>query len=221
MHILNQEVEALKEELELNIDKRNNFAKVLITTYDEEKKFWLQQNIKQLECEIENLRQEITSLEIKNDKISLNRKKIPSGGKKVFFSYSQHDRSFLIDFQKHLSALVRQGKLQLWDDTKILPGEEWDKIIKQELANADIILLLVSNNFFATDYIWKVEITHALERHKCKEAIVIPIILSPCDWTSSCFSHLNALPLKGNPITTYSNHHIAWMEVVKGIHSIL
>ena len=55
----------------------------------------------------------------------------------------------------------------------------------------------------ATDYIHDIEIKMALERHETGEAIVIPLILDPCDWESAPFAHLNALPSKGKPISKY------------------
>jgi hypothetical protein len=39
----------------------------------------------------------------------------------------------------------------------------------------------------------------ALERHDNGEAIVVPIILRPCDWQSAPFGRLVALPKDGKP----------------------
>ncbi len=151
-------------------------------------------------------------------KPELERLQSVQGGKKVFLSYSQSDKGLLEDFKKQLSLLDRQGKLQLWDDSKISPGGDWDNAIKQELAQADIIILLVSADYIATDYLWEEEMMDALEHQK---AIVVPVILRPCDWTSAPFSHLNALPKEGVPITSHSDQDAAWKEVVQGIRSML
>ena len=141
--------------------------------------------------------------------------------KKIFFSYSKHDREMLEQLLKHLSLLTNQGIIAPWSDHDILPGEEWDDEIKKNLAFADIILLLVSSDFLATEYIWKVEITKAMERHEKKEARVIPVILRPCHWESAPFGKLNGLPLKGKPVTSYENRDEAWLQVVIGINKVL
>lgn len=141
--------------------------------------------------------------------------------KKIFFSYSKHDRKHLDELTQHLSALRRLGKLEHWDDTQLVPGEEWDEAIKKELNEADIILLLVSAAFNSTDYIWNVEISKAMERHERKEATVIPIIIRDCDWEGLPFSKLSGLPAKGKPVSSYANPDEAWLEVIEGIKRAL
>lgn len=142
-------------------------------------------------------------------------------GMKVFFSYSKHDREFLDQFLVHLSGLKRKGKITAWEDSHILPGEEWDDKVKSELAEADIIFLLVSSDFLNTDYIWDVEIKEAMKRHDCGEARVIPIILRPCDWEGMPFSKLNGLPYKGKPVADYASRDQAWVETVKKIEQLM
>ena len=141
--------------------------------------------------------------------------------KKVFFSYSKEDLEFLNELKEHLSGLTRQGKIQGWDDSRILPGEEWDGAIKNELASADLILLLVSSKFLKTNYIWDVEIKAAMKRHERKEARVVPIILRPCLWENMPFGKLNGLPKKGEPVSSFSDRDAAWTEVVKGIQRVI
>jgi hypothetical protein len=53
-----------------------------------------------------------------------------------------------------------------------------DSIIKTQLELADIILLLISQDFIQSDYIWNTELPKALERHARGEAVVIPNFLS-------------------------------------------
>lgn len=141
--------------------------------------------------------------------------------KKIFFSYSKYDREYLEQLTRHLAVLRRKGKIAAWDDHQILPGEEWDDAIKDELNHADIILLLISSDFLATDYIWDVEIKTAMERHAQKTAQVIPIVLRPCSWEDAPFGKLNGLPSKAKPVSSYGDRDQAWLEVVKGIERLV
>ena len=141
--------------------------------------------------------------------------------KKLFFSYSKYDVDYVKQLSTHLAALRRKGKIEQWDDSKIKPGEEWDDTIKNELAEADIILLFISADFLNTEYIWDVEIKGAMERHERKEARVIPIFIRPCDWSDLPFSKLNGLPSKATPVDDFPSRDKAWLEVVKGIESVL
>jgi hypothetical protein len=84
------------------------------------------------------------------------------------------------------------------------------------LATADVVLLLVSSDYLATEYVWK-EIAIALERHEQGKAVVVPIIVRPCAWKDAPFARFNALPEKGNPITKWDNPDDAWTTVVEQI----
>lgn len=136
----------------------------------------------------------------------------------VFCSYSHKDEKFLKKMITHLSILKRQGVIKEWWDGEIGAGEEWQQEIDEHLEAADIILLLVSADFIASDFCWGKEMTRALDRHDAGAALVIPVVLRPVDWQGGApFSRLQALPKDGKAITLWSNREIAWVEVAKGI----
>ena len=148
-------------------------------------------------------------------------KKRADGPKKIFFSYSKHDRSSLEQLLKHLAPLRINQKIHPWNDADILPGDDWNDTIRRELAEADIIILLVSSDFLATPYIQSVEIKSAMERHEKGDARVIPVILRSCDWQDMPFGILNGLPFKGQPVSKWSDLDDAWLAVVHGIKKIV
>lgn len=150
--------------------------------------------------------------------------------KKIFISYSKVDRvAFLDPMLLYLKPLARGGKIKTWDDSEILPGEEWDDKIKAEIESADIIFLLVSAHSLNTDYIWNVEIEAAMRRHEQGTARVIPIILSKCRWDEKDYdgnyvfppAKLNALPPKAKPIDEWSKQNDAWDAVATAINTII
>ena len=140
---------------------------------------------------------------------------------KAFFSYSKDDMEMLKTFKKHLSALRRTSHIELWDDSKIRPGEEWDDSIKTALKEADIIFLLLSKSFIDTDYIWEVEVKEAMRRHATGEAIVVPIKMKPCDWEGLSFSKLQGLPRKDAVIDTAPNADTLWTEVAGEVRALI
>ncbi len=101
---------------------------------------------------------------------------------KVFFSYSHVDEALRDKLAEHLSLLRRTDVISEWHDRKITGGKELGDEINKNLNDADIVLLLASSSFIASDYCYEKEMTRALERHKQGEARVIQIILRPCDW---------------------------------------
>lgn len=140
---------------------------------------------------------------------------------KIFISYSHQDEQFKENLISHLSSLKRRGLINEWHDRKILPGDNWDKNIKQELLDANIILLLISSDFIASNYCYDVEITKAIERHESKEAILIPIILRPCDWKDLPFSKIQGLPKDALPLTKWENVDDAYLNIIDGIKTVL
>jgi hypothetical protein len=137
----------------------------------------------------------------------------------LFYSYAHEDEKFLKRLIKHLSPLKHEGLIAEWYDRDIGAGEEWRIAIDDHLQTADIILFLVSADFVASDYCWDVEMSRALERHDAEQALVIPIIVQPVDWSKTPFGKLQALPKDGKPITLWSNREAAWENVAKAIRS--
>lgn len=79
------------------------------------------------------------------------------------------------------------------------------------------MLLLVSPDFLASDYCYDKEMTVALDRQARGEAIVIPVILRPCEWHHAPFGKLRATPSDGKPVTQWPDRDVAMLDVVKDI----
>lgn len=135
----------------------------------------------------------------------------------VFFSYSHKDEDLRNELEIHLAALKRQGVIRTWHDRRIIAGDEFAGNISENLESADIILLLVSPYFIASDYCYQVEMQRAMERHEAGEARVIPVILHPCDWHGTPFGKLLAVPADGKPVSKFPNMHDAFLEITKAI----
>lgn len=137
----------------------------------------------------------------------------------IFYSYTREDERLRKKLEKHLALLQQQGLITAWHDRKISAGMEWAHEINIHLDAAQIILLLVSSSFLASEYCYSREMTRALERHRAGTARVIPIILRPVDWENAPFSKLEALPTDGKPITGRGWHNTdeAFTDVARGI----
>ena len=139
----------------------------------------------------------------------------------VFFSYSHKDESHRDKLEVHLTMLKRQGLIETWHDQRIIPGAPIDTTISKMLTTADIVLLLVSPDFLASDYCYDIEMTKALQRHHAGEAVVIPVILRPCDWHEAPFGRLKALPKDGKAVTKWTDLDDAFLDITNGIKSVL
>lgn len=139
----------------------------------------------------------------------------------VFFSYSHVDEDYRDRLETSLAMLKRQGVIDTWHDRRIVAGEDLGESISEALERAEVILLLVSPHFIASDYCFNIEMTRALERHHAGEARVIPIILRTCDWKASPLGALLAVPKDGRPITKWPDVDDAFQDVVESIRMAL
>ena len=97
---------------------------------------------------------------------------------KVFISYSHADREWLDRLRRHLKPLVREGNLDCWNDTRIRPGDDWKQEIQNALDTAQVAVLLISADFFASDFIDETELPPLLDAAKAKGVRILPVILS-------------------------------------------
>ena len=135
----------------------------------------------------------------------------------LFVSYSHRDDELREELVKHLAPLRREKVSDDWHDRRITAGQEWDKEIDEHLDSARVILMLVSADFLDSDYCYDVEVQRAMGRHERGEAVVIPIILRPCDWERAPFGKLQALPAEGKPVSLWPDRDSAFLDVAKGI----
>jgi hypothetical protein len=141
----------------------------------------------------------------------------------IFFCYAREDEPLLKELKIHLEALRRQGQIEMWYDRDISAGVEWAKEIDRHLDTAQIILLLVSQYFMASDYCYSIEMKKAMKRHDRGEAVVIPIILRPVYFQEAPFGKLQALPTDAIPVKSkrWLDQDEAFFNVAEGIRKVV
>lgn len=135
----------------------------------------------------------------------------------VFFSYCHADEALRDQLEKQLAMLRRQGVINTWHDRRINAGQEIDAAIDEHINSDEIILLLVSPDFIASDYCYNIEMKRAMERHQAGDAIVIPVILRACDWHYAPFGKLLGTPQDGKPVTLWPDRDEAFLLVAKEV----
>ena len=139
----------------------------------------------------------------------------------IFFSYSHKDKRLRDQLETQLSLLIREGLISTWYDHKITAGNEWAGKIDEHLNAAQIILLLVSADFIASDYCYDKEMKRALERHEAGEARVIPVILRQVEWKQTPFGKLKPLPTGGKPVILWTDRDSAFFDIAQGIRKVI
>jgi hypothetical protein len=139
---------------------------------------------------------------------------------KAFVSYSHKDEIYRQELEVSLVQLKREGLIDTWSDRKILPGSNWRNEISENLEDSDVVLLLVSPDFIASDYCYEIELQRAILKHDANESVLIPIILRHSAWANSPIGNFQVLPREGKPLTAWLDKDEAWLDIYKGIRNI-
>ncbi len=141
---------------------------------------------------------------------------------RIFIAYSHQDEKLRDDLEVHLALLKRHQLATIFYDRRIVPGQHWRTEIDSKLFNSDVILLLVSPHFLASDYCYGIELQTALELEEHGQVVVLPVILRPCDWKQEpALSGIQALPRDGYPVTRWTNQDEAFVDVTSGVRKVI
>ncbi|MBC8029843.1 MAG: TIR domain-containing protein [Pyrinomonadaceae bacterium] len=133
----------------------------------------------------------------------------------LFISYSHKDDRLRDELRGALTAYERKGEIKSWDDTDIVPGQTWEPEILGKLERADIVVLLLSNDFIRSDYCYVKEMTRARERDAAGECAIVPIVVRACAYTKLELGQLQAILPDGKPVKQNRDRDAAWSEVTK------
>lgn len=118
----------------------------------------------------------------------------------VFVSYAHVDSDYLTDIKRHFKPFLNQ--LDFWDDSMIKAGSKWKEEIEMAIGRAKVAILLVSTDFFGSDFITSHELPRLLELADKEGTVIITVILKPCLFED--FTDLNkyqALNSPNNPLS--------------------
>jgi hypothetical protein len=136
----------------------------------------------------------------------------------IFFLYAPEDEELRAALDKHLAQLKRDGLVSSWSDRMVTPGAEWRSEIERRFNDAQIILVLISADFIASES-YDEEWQRAYDRHRTGRATVIPVLARPVDWSTGPFHDL--LPMDQKPLTQHADRDAALEGVAKKIRGVI
>lgn len=108
----------------------------------------------------------------KSEKSNIYRIKMEKRKKKIFISYSRKDAGFRDAVKNFLKPLQRLDIVDTWSCDELLPGK-WDDQIQAQLDESDIVVYLLSANFFGSPYILEKEVANIINGKSQKKIICI------------------------------------------------
>jgi hypothetical protein len=101
---------------------------------------------------------------------------------KVFLSYRREDSGRIAFIKNQLDALAIHKKIDFWWDGKIRTSDDWDEEIKQNVQDADLIIVILSQDYLTSTYIAEREWPFIRARCLTGHAILFPVLYERCNF---------------------------------------
>jgi len=147
-----------------------------------------------------------------------------SGAVKIFVSYASsvpQDKNLFKSLNAHLAVLKQQGHIAGCYDSTVAKGHNRQQVIELYFSNVDLIILLVSADFLASEDCREIEMKQAFERLNARTARIISVLLRPVDLKGLPLENLTHLPSDGKAISLWQNRDAALLEVARGIRKVV
>ena len=116
----------------------------------------------------------------------------------IFICYSHKDNKQKDALLTHLNSLSNSNIIRILYDQDIQPGNKWDEEIRHAISISELVVLLISPNFLASEYIRQSELPQIYQDNQKK---IIPILIKPCNWTTNDqLKKLQMFPSDGTPL---------------------
>jgi TIR domain len=143
------------------------------------------------------------------------------GRPRVFVSYSAKDAKYLDEFRTFIKPRVREGDIFVWADTDLQTGETWRPKIEEQLASADVAVMLVSQHFVSSDFIQREEFPRLLERAQEGRLKIMPVFINYFTHDTALEQYQFANSLNGSPLVKMDEAGRAqtWVKLVEAIEA--
>lgn len=138
---------------------------------------------------------------------------------RIFVSYARVDEPHRLRLAVHLAPLVREGLVDVWCDQAVAAGSDWERDIQHELATADIVMLLVTPDFVASDYCFERELPEVLRRNEEDGLCVLPVLVKSVDLVNLPIGRFQGLPTDLWPISAWRDADEAWLRVARDVRN--
>lgn len=110
--------------------------------------------------------------------------------------YENSDLAMRKSLDRYLSQLARGSNTHIWNEEQVKAGEETEAVMHKQLEKADLVLLLISQDFLAskTCYERALKALEMSEKNPKKE--IVNILLRPNSIDDTPFKNLPQLPVQ-------------------------
>jgi hypothetical protein len=139
---------------------------------------------------------------------------------RIFVSYSHRDAEARRKLAIHLAPLEREN-VRTWFDGDMDAGDKLDTGIARALREAHVFVGLLSPDYLASNYCWRIEYRRAMNRRARGTMRVVAVVVRPCDWKSTPAAGFKLLPEDGRDVTRWRSADEAYLNVAQGIRRVV
>ena len=139
---------------------------------------------------------------------------------RIFVSYSHVDSAIRDKLETHLAALKRD-EVVTWYDGDMQAGDALDTEIARALRQSHLFVALLSPDYLASHYCWKLEYQRAMGRRARGTLRVAAVVVRPCDWKATTAAGFKLLPIDGKPVTRWRSQDQALLDVTQSIRKVV
>jgi len=148
----------------------------------------------------------------------------------IFIAFANQDRDVRDRLLGHMNLVSARQGWQIWSAKEIKAGEKWDAEIQQRLFDSEVVILLLSTDFFNSKYITEIELPAIVAKHQSGTCQIIPVIVRMCHWKDTAFGDyaqlgdIQALPVGERPLVSrghWDNDDQPYFETVQGIREAI
>lgn len=123
----------------------------------------------------------------------------------VFISYAHKDQQHLERLLVHLRPIMRgEDAIDVWSDKRLSTSDKWRKEISEAIDSCQIAILVISANFYASDFIISDELAPIISREAAGNCKIFCLLVGPSPFTNDEYlSQYQAIP---DPSRTLAEH---------------
>jgi len=142
---------------------------------------------------------------------------------KVFISYSHKDKKFLHELLTHLKPFIREERISIWSDEQIEPGAKWFDEIMLALASTKVVVMLVTKDFLASDFIHEHELGPLLKEAQQGGVRILWVLVRACVYKETPLKDYQTLIPPDKPLAnmTKAERDGAWVKICEAIKAAL
>jgi serine/threonine protein kinase len=123
------------------------------------------------------------------------------------------------EWEAHLHLLEQAGMLKVWSESHLPAGASRLQQINEHLDQANLIILLLSVDFFSSDECIALMQRALLRQHE--GVTIVPLLLRPVERNASPLAALSCIPSNGVPITSWTDKDMAFELCARDIRRLL